>query len=89
VGKKDGGQAIAATAVDIGSSGMRLITGQPCSLDIEDEVSVEIELPELPDKPFSTWGIGRVAYKNERGIGIQLHGGKFLPLPCGEPVDDK
>jgi hypothetical protein len=79
--RKKGGEAIAATAVDISSSGMRLRPCQSCPLDLDDEVSVEIELPEFPDKPFSSWGLGRIAYKNERGIGIQLFGGRFDPFP--------
>jgi hypothetical protein len=85
--RKKSGEAIAATAVDISSSGMRLRPCQFCPLDLDDEVTVEIELPEAPDKPFSSWGLGRVAYINDRGVGIQLYGGRFDPLSCGELGD--
>ena len=86
--RRNGGPPIPAVAVDISSSGMRLRPCQSCPLDLDDEVSVEIELPDLPDKPLSSWGFGRVAYKGERGVGIELYGGRFDPLPDAEPEDE-
>ncbi len=81
--RKKSGEAIAADAVDISSSGMRLRPCQSCPLDLGDEVMVDIELPQSPDQPFSSWGLGKIAYKNARGIGIQLFGGCFDPLSSG------
>lgn len=81
---KRSGEMVCATAVDISSSGMRLRPCQACTLELDEEVSIQIELPESVDKPFSSWGLGRVVYINERGIGIQLFGGRFDPLPAGE-----
>jgi c-di-GMP-binding flagellar brake protein YcgR len=80
--QKKNGERIRATAVDISSSGIRLRLGQPCPLDQDEEVTLEVELPEHPDKPFSSWGLGRVVYRNDGGIGIQLYGGHFDPMPA-------
>lgn len=71
------GEAIHARAVDISSSGMRLYFAEPCRLPRGEEITVEVELPEYPDKPFSSWGVGRIAYVDGNGAGIQLLGGKF------------
>lgn len=71
------GAAIHATAVDISSSGMRLRFGEPCALARGEEITVEVELPDYPDKSFSAWGVGRIAYVDGNGAGVQLLGGKF------------
>lgn len=78
--KKDG-QVIGATATDISSSGMRLQFDGPCPLALDDEITVDVELPDCPDKPFSAWGLGRVAYIARDYAGIQLFGGQFEPEP--------
>jgi c-di-GMP-binding flagellar brake protein YcgR len=71
------GQTIHATAVDISSSSMRLRLGERCPLALGDEVTVEVQLPEHPNRSFSKWGIGRVAYIDGSEAGIQLYGGQF------------
>jgi c-di-GMP-binding flagellar brake protein YcgR len=81
--RKTNGETVSATAVNISSSGMRLCLEQPCPLALDEEVTVDVELPEHPDKPFSAWGLGRVAYIGQGGAGIQLYGGQFVPLPSG------
>ncbi len=81
--QKKNGETIVATAVDISSSGMRLRFDRRCPLQVDEEVTVDVELRERPNQPFSAWGLGRVAYINERGVGIQLLGGQFDPLPAG------
>ena len=78
--KKDG-QVIRATAVDISSSGMRVRFGNQCPLAVDEELTVDVELPDQPDKPFSSWGVGRVAYVDGGDAGIQLFGGRFDPEP--------
>lgn len=77
------GDAIHATAVNISGSGMKLELEAPSTLAIDDEVTVEVELPGRPEKPFSVWGLGRIAYVDDAGAGIQLYGGQFDPLPSG------
>jgi c-di-GMP-binding flagellar brake protein YcgR len=86
--KKDG-ESIHATAVDISSSGMRLHLPERCRLILYEEVSVEVQLPECEDKPFSSWGLGRVAYLNGNRAGIQLFGGKFDPANPGASRDGR
>ncbi len=83
--RKSNGETLHATAVDISSSGMRLLCpNRSCALTPGEEVTVDVELPERPDKPFSVWGIGRVAHIDGGGAGIQLYGGHFDPLPLPE-----
>ena len=71
------GRTIPATAVDISSAGMRLRFGGPCPLAFQQEITVEVQLPGDPDKSFSSWGLGRVAYIEGNEAGIQLRGGEF------------
>lgn len=71
------GEAIPATAVDISSSGMRLRFGEPCPLARGEEITVEVELPDYPDKSFSSWGVGRIAHVIGNAAGVQLLGGQF------------
>ena len=86
--RRQNGEMIPAQAVDISASGMRLYLRQePCPLVLDEEVTVEVELRERPDKPFSAWGLGRVAYVDGAGAGIQLYGGHFDRLPV-RPKDD-
>jgi PilZ domain len=72
-----GGEAMQATASDISSSGMKLHFAGPCPLARDQEITVEVELSEHPDKSFSSWGVGRIAYVDRDGAGIQLAGGQF------------
>ncbi len=81
--QKKNGETILATAVNVSSSGMLLRFDQPCPLCLDEEVTVDVELREKRDQPFSAWGFGRVAHIDANGAGIQLHGGQFDPLPAG------
>jgi len=86
--RKKSGEIVHATAVDISSSGMRLRLMEPPQLAIGEEITVEVELPDYPDRSFSSWGVGRIAYIDADGagigVGIQLSGGQFDPAPPGE-----
>ena len=63
---------------------MRLEIEQPFVLELGDDVSVEVEILDHPDKPFSSWGVGRVAWMDVHGVGIELCAGQFGPLSsCG------
>lgn len=78
--KKENGETIRATAVDISSSGMRLqIEGEPFPLSMDERVTLDIELPEFADKPFSSWGVGRVAHIGDATAGVHLFAGQFGP----------
>ena len=79
--KRRSGECVHAIATDISSSGMRLRFDAPCDLKYDDEVVVEVELPECPDRAFSSWGLGRVAHLGNGTAGIQLFGGEFGPPP--------
>jgi hypothetical protein len=82
--RRQSGETIDARAVNISASGMRVyVQQQPCPLVLGEELTIEVELTGLPDKPFSAWGLGRVAYLDSGGAGIQLYGGHFDPLPFG------
>ncbi len=86
--RRANGETLQATATNISSSGMRLLcpTGS-CGLTPGEEVTVDVELPECPDKPFSAWGFGRVAHIDGGSAGIQLFGGQFDPLPLPLPKE--
>jgi hypothetical protein len=71
------GQSIPANATNISSFGMLLHIEQPTELSLNDEVTVEIKLPDDPGKPFSSWGVARVARIDGSYFGIQLYGGTF------------
>jgi hypothetical protein len=75
------GKTISATATNISSFGMLLRIEQPSSLTLDEQVTVEIELPDHPDKPFSAWGVARVARIDGAYFGIQLAGGTFDSEP--------
>jgi hypothetical protein len=81
--QRKSGETILATAVDISSSGLRLRFDAPCALVLDEEVTVDVELREHADRPFSAWGLGRVAYLDADAAGIQLFDSQFDPLPAG------
>ncbi len=81
--RKKNGEIILAAARDISSSGMRLEIEQAYPLKLDDEVTIEVELPDRPDKPFSSWGVGRVAWMDVHGAGIELCAGQFNSRPSG------
>jgi hypothetical protein len=76
-----GGKAIRAIATNISSFGMLLRIDQPSTLAMDEQVTVEIELPDDPDKPFSSWGVARVAHIDGAYFGIQLSAGTFESEP--------
>jgi hypothetical protein len=71
------GKTIPATATNISSFGMLLHIEAPSILILDEQVTVEIELPDEPDKPFSSWGVARVARVDGDHFGVQLYGGTF------------
>ena len=71
------GKTIPATATNISSFGMLLRIDPPSTLTIDDQVTVEIELPDDPGKPFSAWGVARVARIDGAYFGVQLCAGTF------------
>lgn len=81
--RKRDGETIHATAVDISSSGMRVRLAERGPFAVDEEVTVEVQLQEDPDRPFSSWGAGRIAYLHEGEVGIQLFGGKFDSVAPG------
>jgi hypothetical protein len=83
--RKTNGETVHATAMNISSSGMRLLCPNGSgSLTPGEEVTIEVELPERTGQAFSAWGFGRVAHIDAGGAGIQLYGGHFDPPPPGE-----
>lgn len=83
--QKANGETLHATAVNISSSGMRLLCPNgSCPFTPGEEVTVDVELLERSDQAFSAWGLGRVAHIDNGGAGIQLYGGQFEPLPPQE-----
>ena len=71
------GEPVSATAVDISSSGMFVRLERPDSFHLHETVTVEVELRDHADKPFSPWGIGRVVRLEGKRVAIKLAGGSF------------
>ena len=74
---KNSGETISATAANISGGGMFLHVEQPSGLRIGDPVTVDVELPDNPDKPFAAWGLGKVVRFTGSYFGIQLSAGTF------------
>ncbi len=71
------GRTLPATATNISSFGMLLHIEQSSALAVDEQVTVEIELQDDPAKPFSSWGVARVARIDGSHFGVQLYGGTF------------
>ena len=76
---KDGGQNYDATIVNISSGGLLLETVVPHGFSVGDEVSCKIAVPEDTERPFASWGIGRVVRVNELKTAIELTAATFTP----------
>jgi len=76
---KNSGETIPATAVNISSAGMLLHVGQPSRFSVGEEVTVEVELPDNPGQPFSSWGVAKIVHIDGCRFGIQLDAGTFDP----------
>ena len=76
---KHSGETISATAANISGGGMFLHVEQPSGLSIGDPVTVDVELPDDPDRPFAAWGIAKVVRFTGSHFGIQLSAGTFGP----------
>lgn len=76
---KSGGATIRATAVDVSSGGMLLHVEQPSDFSVDEVVTVELELPDDPGKPFAAWGVGRVVRTDGCRCGVELRAGVFDP----------
>ena len=76
---KNSGEAIRATAANISGRGMLLHVEQPSGLRIGDPVTVDVELPDDPGKPFAAWGLAKVMRFTGSYFGIQLSAGTFGP----------
>jgi hypothetical protein len=80
--RKDGGEPIPATVLNISASGILLRLGGRILLEPGEAVTVEVELPGDSDKPLSPWGIGRIVRVDGDRSAIQLCAGSFHPLPA-------
>lgn len=74
------GHRFTATAVNISSSGMLLQMTQPFPLNLGEEVTVEVHLPDAFDKALSAWGLATVVRLDGPHSAVQLSAGSFEPL---------
>jgi PilZ domain-containing protein len=75
--RREHGEPISAVATDISSSGMLVHPDPPAPFHLGEAVTVEVELPEDSDQPFSPWGIGRIVRLDGEKSAIQLSAGCF------------
>jgi len=71
------GQAVTAKAINISSSGMLLQLSQPFPLSPGDEVTVEVDLPDEPDKALASWGLATVVRLDGLHSAVHLSAGHF------------
>src|SRR5271168_5243810 len=65
------GDSVSALAIDISSSGMLVRLDPPIPFELGESVTVEVELAQHTDKPFSPWGIGRVVRVDTETCAVQ------------------
>jgi hypothetical protein len=71
-----GGESYAATVLNVSGAGLFLrLDSHP--FQVGDEVVCEIKLPDRPDQPFASWGMGRVVRMDPRGVAIELDTATF------------
>ncbi len=76
---KASGEIVSATSVNISSSGV-LLKVSPDGFKIGEEVTIELDLPNEPEKALAVWGVGRVVRVDSEGSAIQLDAGSFHNL---------
>jgi c-di-GMP-binding flagellar brake protein YcgR len=74
---KSNGESIRATGSDISGAGMLLQVEQPSNFSVDEEVTVDVELPESPGKPFSSWGVAKITRIDGCRLGVHLCAGTF------------
>lgn len=76
VRRGDGG-GMTAAARNISDTGMSLDVAEPAALSVGEEVTVEVELEDDPERAFSTWGVAKIVRKDSCNLGIQFYAGTF------------
>lgn len=76
------GKKARATVVNISSSGILVNLEEPLPFWPADEVMIEIDLPEDPEKPLPAWGVARVVRVEGSRIAVELTSAGFHPLPA-------
>jgi hypothetical protein len=74
---KSQGQSVPAMAGDISGAGMLLHLEQSSGFTPDEVVTVEIELPDHPDKPLSSWGIASVVRIVGNDVALRVCAGTF------------
>jgi Tfp pilus assembly protein PilZ len=71
-----GGEGYAATVLNVSGAGLFLrLDSHP--FQVGDEVVCEIKLPERPEQPLASWGLGRVVRMDPTGVAIELDTATF------------
>jgi hypothetical protein len=76
---RSGGADIPALAVNISASGMLLKCDTPSTFNLDEELTVDVELPDDPTKPLSTWGVAKVVRANGCQFAVEIFAGMFNP----------
>lgn len=75
----EGDQNYDAKIVNISTGGLLLETLVPHPFKVGDEVSCRIAVPEDAERPFASWGLGRVVRVDERKTAVELMAATFTP----------
>jgi len=74
---RESGDSIEATAANLSSGGMLLHVEPPAELSLGEAVTVDVELPDEPDKPFTAWGLAKIVRSDGCYFGLLLCAGTF------------
>jgi c-di-GMP-binding flagellar brake protein YcgR len=77
--RRNTGETVTAQATNLSGAGMSLCLGEPSGLSLGEKVAVEVALPDQTDKPFASWGLGRVAWLDGATFGVELSAATFGP----------
>jgi hypothetical protein len=75
---KNNGESISAVGANISGAGMLLHVEQVSKFSVGEEVTVEVELKDNPDRPFSAWGLARIVSIDGGHFGLRLCAGIFV-----------
>jgi hypothetical protein len=71
------GETLRAKAANISGGGMLIEVDPPAVLVTGEEVEVEVEVRDVPGKPFACWGLAKVVRSEGSHFGVQLTAATF------------
>lgn len=73
------GEDLTAKSVNIAGGGMLLEFDEPAALRLGETVTCSLKVPDDPDKPLPSWGVGSVVRAEDSQAAVELEAGTFEP----------